>query len=71
MFASGLLRDRRDLQRQMRHDALCFAANKNGTIDARTVNKGSPGVEQPPPSEVGPIMRMAPEKSRSKLPPSE
>lgn len=70
MFASGLLRDRRDLQRQMRHDALCFAANKNGTIDTRTVNKG-PSEMEPPSNEVGPILRMAPEKSRSKLPPSE
>jgi hypothetical protein len=42
MFASGLLRDRKDLQRQMRQDALCFATNQNGTIDARaTLNNGS------------------------------
>ena len=39
MFASGLLRDRRDLQQQMRQDALCFAGNRNNTVETSTISK--------------------------------
>lgn len=41
MFASGLLRDRRDLQQQMRKDALCFAGNRNNTVETSTISKQS------------------------------
>ena len=41
MFASGLLRDRRDLQQQMRRDALCFAGNRNNTVETSTMSKQS------------------------------
>jgi hypothetical protein len=47
MFASGLLRDRRDLQQQMRKDALCFAGNRNNTVETSTMSKQtSPIVQQ-------------------------
>jgi hypothetical protein len=48
MFASGLLRDRRDLQQQMRKDALCFACNRNNTVETSTVGKQASPTVQPP-----------------------
>lgn len=56
MFASGLLRDRRDLQQQMRKDALCFTGNRNNTVETSTMSKQtSPNiVQQQTPSVIVP-----------------
>ena len=47
MFASGLLRDRRDLQQQMRKDALCFSGNRNNTVETSTMSKQSTTAHNP------------------------
>ena len=71
MFASGLLRDRRDLQKQMRQDALCFTGNRNNTVETSTTSKQLPSqptitVPLPQPSAVRSSL-----SNKKLLPPNE